>query len=68
MTYLTKREKALVALLAQGLSGRDLAAKLGCALMTVKVHKRNIYRKTGAHNSVQLLRYLKEELEISEKG
>lgn len=47
---LTSREVAVLALVGQGLSNRDIAAALGIAHETVKVHVKNILRKLGAIN------------------
>ena len=47
---LTGREVAVLALVGQGLSNRDIAAALGIAHETVKVHVKNILRKLGVIN------------------
>ena len=47
---LTRREVAVLELVGQGLSNRDIAAALGIAHETVKVHVKNILRKLGVIN------------------
>jgi LuxR family maltose regulon positive regulatory protein len=50
---LTERELEVLALIAQGLSNREIAGRLFLALSTVKVHTRNIYGKLSVHNRTQ---------------
>lgn len=47
---LTRREVGVLELVGQGLSNRDIAAALGIAHETVKVHVKNILRKLGVAN------------------
>jgi DNA-binding NarL/FixJ family response regulator len=47
---LTKREREVISLLAEGHSNRDLAALLGIQEATVEVHLTHIYRKLGLEN------------------
>ncbi len=47
---LTSREVAVLELVGRGLSNRDIAAALGIAHETVKVHVKNILRKLGVAN------------------
>ncbi len=47
---LTSREVGVLELVGQGLSNRDIAAALGIAHETVKVHVKNILRKLGVAN------------------
>jgi LuxR family maltose regulon positive regulatory protein len=50
---LTEREVEVLQLIAEGLSNREIAARLFLALSTVKVHTRNIYGKLDVHNRTQ---------------
>ncbi|MCY1406184.1 HTH-type transcriptional regulator MalT [compost metagenome] len=50
---LTEREQQVVALLAQGGQGRDIARHLRLSEHTVKTHLRNLYRKLGANGRAQ---------------
>jgi DNA-binding NarL/FixJ family response regulator len=44
---LTDRERDVLALMAQGLSDRGIAANLSVSLATVDTHVRSVYRKVG---------------------
>jgi len=50
---LTRREQEVLALLASGLSDKEIAAQLGLSLHTVKTHVRNILSKLHANNRRQ---------------
>lgn len=52
---LTDREAAIVELVLQGHSSESIALRLGIATGTVKVHRRNVYRKLGISSQTQLL-------------
>ncbi|MBX3568277.1 MAG: helix-turn-helix transcriptional regulator [Rhizobiaceae bacterium] len=57
---LTAREAAIVELVLQGHSSEAIGGRLGIATGTVKVHRRNVYRKLGIASQTQLLSlYLK---------
>jgi DNA-binding CsgD family transcriptional regulator len=57
---LSAREAAIVELVLQGHSSESIGLKLGIATGTVKVHRRNVYRKLGISSQTQLLSiYLK---------
>lgn len=51
---LSPRERAVLGLLHQSLSNREIAGTLGIAEATVKIHVRNLLRKTNARNRVEL--------------
>lgn len=55
----TGREKEILLLLAEGLTNKDISAKLCISEPTVKTHIQNIYKKLGVNNRVQLLNSLK---------
>jgi DNA-binding CsgD family transcriptional regulator len=55
----TDREKEILSLLAEGLTNKDISAKLCISEPTVKTHIQNIYKKFGVNNRVQLLNSLK---------
>lgn len=46
---LSAREAEVLALLAGGMSNREIAAELVVSIRTVERHVSNVYRKTGAH-------------------
>jgi DNA-binding NarL/FixJ family response regulator len=55
MNSLTSREREIVlALLAEGLSNKDVGRKLKLSEGTVKVHLHNIYQKLGVKNRTAL--------------
>lgn len=57
---LTAREASIVELVLQGHSSEAVGRRLGIATGTVKVHRRNVYRKLGISSQTQLLSlYLK---------
>ena len=59
---LTDRELEVLALLAGGLSTPEIAGQLGIAPATVKTHLTSTYRKLGAKNRVQAVRYYLDHL------
>jgi LuxR family maltose regulon positive regulatory protein len=50
---LSERELEVLQLLAEGLTNREIAARLILSLNTVKGHTRNIYGKLGVHSRTQ---------------
>ena len=50
---LSEREIEVLQLIADGLTNREIAARLFLSVNTVKVHTRNIYGKLGAHNRTE---------------
>ena len=51
---LTPREKQILPLVAEGLSNRETARRLGLAEATVKVYMQRIFKKTGIKNCTSL--------------
>jgi two-component system, NarL family, nitrate/nitrite response regulator NarL len=49
---LTPRETEILALIAEGLTSRAVAAKLSIAVSTVDTHAKTIRRKTGAAKTI----------------
>lgn len=52
---LTQREMQILALVAAGLSNREMATKLFLSEATIKTHMRNISSKLGAHSRTQAI-------------
>ena len=52
---LTRREKEIIALIADGRVNKEIAACLFVSPETVKKHLRNIFKKLGAHNKIEAL-------------
>jgi LuxR family maltose regulon positive regulatory protein len=55
---LTGREIEILPLLAEGLSNREIAARLYIAPVTVKTHLQNIYKKLNVNNRIEALKKL----------
>ena len=54
---LGRREREVLALLAEGKHTSEIAARMHIAPGTVEVHRRNIMRKLDLHNVAELTRY-----------
>lgn len=52
---LTSREAAIIDLVLQGHSSESIGLRLSISTGTVKVHRRNVYRKLGISSQTQLL-------------
>jgi DNA-binding NarL/FixJ family response regulator len=55
---LTKREKDVVRLVAEGLGNRDIAQELNLSIHTVKNYLFNIFEKLGISNRAELIMYV----------
>ena len=53
---LTSREREILALVASGLMNKQIAAELGLAEITVKIHRGHIMKKMGARSLADLVR------------
>jgi FixJ family two-component response regulator len=53
---LTPREREILALVAAGLMNKQVAAEIGIAEITVKIHRGHIMRKMGAKSLADLVR------------
>ena len=56
-TSLTPRERTILRCVAQGMSSREMADKLGVSVNTVVNHRSNLMKKTGFHRVAQLALY-----------
>jgi DNA-binding NarL/FixJ family response regulator len=54
---LTRREKEILKLVAEGLSVKEAASFLNLSVKTVEAHKFNLMRKLDIHNKAQLVQY-----------
>src|ERR1039458_6686446 len=54
---LTKREREILKMLAEGKSVKEIAAGFDLSVKTVEAHKFNLMRKLNIHNKVQLVQY-----------
>lgn len=57
---LTPKELQVLGLLSKGLSNLQIADMLSISNKTVSTHKKNILRKTGASNLLELVAVFKE--------
>ena len=53
--HLTAREKEIIALIAQGLTSKEIAAKLYISVATVETHRTNLMAKLSARNVAELV-------------
>lgn len=54
---LTKREREILKLLAEGGSVKEIACSLDLSVKTIEAHKFNLMRKLDLHNKAQLVQY-----------
>jgi two-component system NarL family response regulator len=54
---LSRREREVLRLIAEGSRSITIAAQLHISVATVEVHRRNIMRKLGLHSIAELTRY-----------
>lgn len=54
---LTLRERDILQLIANGLRQKQIAQKLSISHETVKKHLKNSYKKLGAHNKIQAIKF-----------
>ncbi len=54
---LTEREREILALVAEGMTNRQIAHYLGISVKTVEVHRSNIMRKLGLYSQAELVKY-----------
>jgi two-component system NarL family response regulator len=58
---MTKREREIIVLIADGLSNKEIAQRLNIATHTVKSHVHNIMEKLALHSRLQIAMYTREE-------
>ena len=58
---MTPREKQVINLIAEGLSNKEIAARLNVATHTVKSHVRNVMEKLTLHTRLQIAAYANSE-------
>jgi two-component system NarL family response regulator len=58
---MTKREREIIVLIADGLSNKEIAQQLNIATHTVKSHVHNIMEKLALHTRLQIAKYTREE-------
>src|SRR5690606_31418197 len=61
-TYdITKRERQILGMIADGIGNREIAEQLGKSVRTIETHRFNIMKKLKVSNVVELLKKLDEE-------
>jgi DNA-binding NarL/FixJ family response regulator len=58
---MTRREREIIALIAEGLSNKEIAERLTIATYTVKSHVHNIMEKLALHSRLQITRHTQDE-------
>src|SRR5699024_4749743 len=58
---LTKRERQILAMIAEGMGNKDIAEQLGKSVRTIETHRFNIMKKLKVNNVVELLKKVEEE-------
>lgn len=56
-THLTTREREVLILIAEGLSNKEIASKLGVGVRTVETHRERIMRKLNIHSVAGLTKF-----------
>lgn len=54
---LTSREREILKLISQEYTNKEIAEELFISERTVETHRKNIFRKTGTHNLVGLIKF-----------
>jgi DNA-binding NarL/FixJ family response regulator len=54
---MTKREREIILLIAEGLSNKDIALRLNLATYTVKSHIHNILEKMALHSRLEIAKH-----------
>lgn len=58
---MTKREREILVFIAEGMSNKEIAARLNVAVYTVKSHIHNIMEKLALHSRLQIAKYTRDE-------
>jgi DNA-binding NarL/FixJ family response regulator len=58
---MTKREREIITLIADGMSNKEIAQQLNIATHTVKSHVHNIMEKLALHSRLQIAKYTHED-------
>jgi DNA-binding NarL/FixJ family response regulator len=56
VSLLTGREREVLQLIAEGLSSKEIAAKLGVSLKTIETHRGNLMSKLNVRKASRLVR------------
>ncbi|MFT4031465.1 MAG: response regulator transcription factor [Siphonobacter sp.] len=61
LSKLSRKERQILSMIAEGLNSREISEKLGLSIRTVTNHRANMLRKTKVKNTVELVRIAVEE-------
>lgn len=61
VVYLTRREREILQLIAEGYKNNEIAEHLTLSLYTVRAHRNNMMQKLDIHNQAKLIRYALKE-------
>ncbi|NMR27541.1 helix-turn-helix transcriptional regulator, partial [Pseudoalteromonas sp. NEC-BIFX-2020_015] len=64
LVNLTKREKSVIYLLAQGASNHDIADRLNISDHTVKTHLYSAFKKTSSRNRIELANWAQRYMAV----
>jgi DNA-binding NarL/FixJ family response regulator len=62
-TRMTKREREIIVLIAEGMSNKEIARQLNLSTYTVKSHVHNILEKLALHSRLQIATHSYENAE-----
>ncbi len=62
---MTQREREVIALIAEGMSNKEIALRLNVASETVKSHVRNVMEKLALHSRLQIAAYAHQQDSLS---
>jgi len=65
---LTSRQREILQLIAEGLSSKEIAQKLGLSINTIEVHRANLMDRLNIHDIAGLVRYAVQTGIIEVKG
>jgi DNA-binding NarL/FixJ family response regulator len=58
---MTKREREIIALIAEGMSNKEIAERVNLSIYTVKSHLHNIMDKLALHSRLQIAAHFHEQ-------
>jgi len=61
--HMTLREREVIALIAEGMSNKEIAQRLHISADTVKSHVRNVMEKLALHSRLQIAAYAHQQYE-----
>jgi DNA-binding NarL/FixJ family response regulator len=58
---MTKREREIIVLIAEGMSNKEIALKLNISTHTVKSHVHNVMEKLALHTRLQIAKFMHDD-------